>query len=706
MQHSASSASLSSVSTSLDNEFGDIIPHIHQTLIRNLSDKLKDKRKSGGEEIERLVCKLLQTVDSSSEPPATTNDHSELNQEEKLRKGELLVKKLIRYLTVQLVDSIQPNMKKGGLWALGSCAVALYKDIGKYLDDLIPPILRCFGDQDAKVRFHASESMYNVAKIARGKIIPNYFHMIFDRLCKLSGDPDSTVQNANVVLDRLVKDIVTEDENFNVDQFIPELSKRINTNDPFVRQFLLSWIVILDSVPDIDLLEYLPHFLSGIFDMLSDPNREIINQAKTTLEEFLSEIEYSFDSIDCGPLIKILITHCENVPGSTLAKQIAIFWIYKFLQFDKRKVLPYHAQIIGAILQHISSNEIDLRNASTNANNEIMRIIEDKSTPDQMISFSDVMKVIKTELQKPNIPNRICALKWCHILLNKNLDRVMKHIDIIFALLLKSLSDPNEDVVSLDLQVLAIISTTEENFQKFLRSLVQMFQNDNNLLAKAGFIFRKLSVMLNPEKIFKELANILLDTKQSNVEFTSTLVQTLNMILLTSKELLGLRNSIKKCKTSREGQKLFFDLFRSWCHNSIATLTLCLLANQYELASYLVSSFSEVEVTVEFLTQIDNLIQLLESPIFVDLRLQLLEPQKHSYLLKTLYGLLMLLPQSTAYSKLSKRLECVNTLCMIQTAGQQIAETEENKNSEESIEELLKHFKTMQSKFRTMNESD
>ena len=94
----------------------------------------------------------------------------------------------------------------------------------------------------------------------------------------------------------------------------------------------------------------------------------------------------------------------------------------------------------------------------------------------------------------------------------------------------------------------------------------------------------------------------------------------------------------------------------------------------------------------------------MESPIFVDLRLQLLEPHKHSYLLKTLYGLLMLLPQSTAYAKLRQRLECVNTLCLIQTTQQQ---TEQEKDSEDNIEEqLLKHFKVMQSKFRTMNESD
>ncbi|EFC47090.1 vacuole 14 protein [Naegleria gruberi] len=704
MQHSASSASLyqPSNNTGVENEFSEIIPLITQALIRNLTDKLKEKRKIGGEEIERLVLKLLLT-DSDTLSTTTTSVVPSSDDDDKLKKGEILVKKLIRYLTIHLIDSIQPNMKKGGLWALGSCAIALYRDIGKYLEDLVPPILRCFGDQDAKVRFHASEAVYNVAKIARGKIIPQ-FHVIFDGLCKLSGDPDTTVQNANVVLDRLIKDIVTEDEIFNIDQFIPELSKRINTNDPYVRQFLLSWIIVLDSVPDIDLIEYLPHFLSGVFFMLSDPNREIVNQAKTVLDEFLTEIEYSYDSIDFGPLIKILIAHCDDAPGSSLAKQTAIIWIYKFLLFDKRKVLPYHSQVIGAILPHISNNEMDLRNASTQANSEVMRIIEDKSTPDQTISFSDVMKVIKTELQKPSIPNRICALKWCHILLNKNLDRVMKHIDIIFGLLLKSLSDPNEDVVSLDLQVLAIISTTEENFQKFLRSLLQMFQNDNNLLTKAGFIFRKLSVMLNPEKIFKELSNILLDTKQSNMEFTSSLVQTLNMILLTSKELLGLRTSIKKSHSSVEGQKLFHDLFKSWCHNSIATLTLCLLANQYKLASYLVSSFTEIEVTVEFLTQIDNLVQLLESPIFVDLRLQLLEPHKHPYLLKTLYGLMMLLPQTTAFTKLSKRLECVNSLCMIQMTGQKSLEEENSKEDKSLEEELLQHFKTMQSKFRTINE--
>lgn len=45
--------------------------------------------------------------------------------------------------------------------------------------------------------------------------------------------------------------------------------------------------------------------------------------------------------------------------------------------------------------------------------------------------------------------------------------------------------------------------------------------------------------------------------------------------------------------------------------------------------------------------QVDKLVQLLESPIFLHLRLQLLDVDSPSYpaLLKSLYGILMLLPQ-------------------------------------------------------------
>ena len=51
--------------------------------------------------------------------------------------------------------------------------------------------------------------------------------------------------------------------------------------------------------------------------------------------------------------------------------------------------------------------------------------------------------------------------------------------------------------------------------------------------------------------------------------------------------------------------------------------------------------------------------QLIESPIFTHVRLQLLEPEQHPYLLKALWGILMLLPQSPAFHTLKNRLASV-----------------------------------------------
>ena len=69
---------------------------------------------------------------------------------------------------------------------------------------------------------------------------------------------DVDVKNGANLLDRLVKDIVTESESFDVDKFIPLLQKYIRMTNPYIRQLMVGWITVLDSVPDIDMLDYLP----------------------------------------------------------------------------------------------------------------------------------------------------------------------------------------------------------------------------------------------------------------------------------------------------------------------------------------------------------------------------------------------------------------------------------------------------------------
>ncbi|GAA5966035.1 hypothetical protein JCM3765_006545 [Sporobolomyces pararoseus] len=244
---------------------------------------------------------------------------------------------------------------------------------------------------------------------------------------------------------------------------------------------------------------------------------------------------------------------------------------------------------------------------------------------------------------------------------------------ISIALLLKILSEATEQVVRYNIQLVAQISTCPvleemgiDYFPSFMKGVLDLFSTDRKLLENKGsFIIRQLCTNLNPERIYRTCAE-LLEKDESDLEFSSIMVQNLMLIMITSPELADFRRRLRTLDT-KDGQNLFSVLYRSWSHNAVATFTLCLLAQAYEQACALLQIFAELEITVPLLIQIDKLVQLLESPVFTALRLQLLEPEKHPYLLKALYGLLMLLPQSSAFATLRNRLSAVSSLGFLQT---------------------------------------
>lgn len=127
------------------------------------------------------------------------------------------------------------------------------------------------------------------------------------------------MKNGAELLDRLIKDIVSEsaatyvsilqtsekghdanDEQamlpestaaFSLSRFIPLLKERITVLNPFTRMFLVSWITLLDSIPDLELVSYLPDFLGGLFKFLSDSNQDVHTATQKALEKFLAEIK-------------------------------------------------------------------------------------------------------------------------------------------------------------------------------------------------------------------------------------------------------------------------------------------------------------------------------------------------------------------------------------------------------------------------------
>ncbi|KAG6152162.1 hypothetical protein E4U48_007097 [Claviceps purpurea] len=760
---------------------------------RALNDKLYDKRKVGALELERVIREVV------------------------VLRNYQRVHDILEQLCNDYAYAVhQPHARNGGLIGLAAAAIALGPDLPRYLAKIVPPVLACFTDQDARVRYYACEAMYNIAKVAKGEILV-YFNSIFDQLCRLGADSELSVKNGAELLDRLVKDIVAESaasyvsvleaplafdddktsvENhdihlptaFSLPRFIPLLKERIWVINPFTRQFLVGWMTLLDSIPDLELVTYLPEFLGGLLKFLGDQNVDVRTATQSCLDKFLNEIkriarvkrgileskksregvkrkrqgsviteslrpcldegdEVNSDALDedeedrieedwiPGQDVEINYKQILKILTATLDSPLeedclleSLRWIVEFLDISPEEVLPFTPKILAHMLPAMASSKNTIHHAATRVNSCLMDYVVSLSDESALNSQSlpqthqyrsasrlavtsekadgsqskrNSLSSIReqeferfptnqgrstssgdalTIAQSPDLDytaavnsltllflndheaTRVAALTWLIMLHRKAPRKVLAFNDGTFPALLKTLSDPSDAVVTKDLQLLSQISRNSEDdyFANFMVNLLQLFSTDRKLLETRGnLIIRQLCLSLSPERIYRTLADCI--EKEEDVEFASIMVQNLNNNLITAPQLAEVRKRLRNLET-KDGQTLFVALFRSWCYNAVATFSLCLLSQAYEQAYHLLQIFGELDMTVNLLIQVDKLVQLIESPVFTYLRLQLLEPEKYPYLYKCMYGILMLLPQSSAFAALKNRLNSVSSI--------------------------------------------
>ncbi|EGD83131.1 hypothetical protein PTSG_03767 [Salpingoeca rosetta] len=660
------------------------------SVTKQLGDKIYDKRKNAALEVERLVKQML------------------------ARREEGKVVAVISLLRTGFLRHDNANNRKGGLIGLAATAMALsqyLESISGYLSELVPPILACFGDSDSRVRYYACEAMYNVSKVARHDILL-YFNEIFDELSKLCADPDPSVKSGAETLDRLIKDIVTEQPCFDVDKFVPLLSERIYAGNPYVRQFLVSWISVLDSVPEIDMLAHLPKYLSGLFKILSDQNPEIRRMCQAVVDEFLHEIKEAAD-VDFPSMLQILSAYCSS--EDFLSKFTAITWVDEFILLAKAEMLPHLATLLAAVLpclKHVADSEGKrMRQIAVSANNRFMNLVQDTAETElQSVDLQPALQILCGLLQSQSIPTRYAALEWLVMLRTVAPKEMYMQADALTQQLLATMADDSHEVVRLGVQLISAMSVVKNDgsesafqdsadtfFDRVMVGLLELFKQDSMLLSKGdSAIIRTLCKHLRPHRVYEAFAEIVVSTEDP--VFAWTVVQNLNIILLTAAELAALREELKELQGD-DIRALFCQLYRCWSHNPIATLSLCLLAQVYDHAADLLLEFGKLDVTMPFLVEVDRLIQLLESPIFTYLRLQLLQPRAYAHLIKCLFGLLMLLPQSSAYNTLKNRLDCIPAISIALGAldqGDSSAELKGNIGLDLPFEELLTHFHEMQ----------
>nr|XP_022343635.1 protein VAC14 homolog isoform X2 [Crassostrea virginica] len=706
-----------------DKEYAPLSPQC----VRNLNDKLYEKRKTGALEVERLVREFVISNDS------------------------VKIRRILKILGDDFALSNHPNARKGGSIGLAATAIGLGKESQHYVGELVQPVLASFHDADSRVRYYACEALYNIVKVCRGFVLP-YFNEIFDGISKLTSDNDQNVKNGAELLDRLIKDIVTESPSFDLMAFMPLLRDRIYAKNPEARQFIVSWIKILDDVPDINMIVLLPEFLDGLFNILGDTNPEIGKMCQHLLADFLVGIKTSSSGVKYEGMANILIMHCNS--QDDLIQYTAMTWLREFIGQAGRTMIQYTPGIINAVLpnlQSISDREKNVAEAAKSLNDALKDLVSDSDdilsseeghlrepTEGQQDNHSspckldveEVIGVICHILKDGNFGTKVAALEWLSHMLTRVPRRTFQYVETFFPVLLETLSDESEEVVLLDLEALAEISSNpaglqgktagapspsktktkdsaesdsplNEYFSKFMSRLLEMFRKERQLLEpdeRGYFIIRHLCQLLTAEDIFKSFSQIIVD--EPDVGFACKIVQTLNTILLTSTELFELRTQLKNLET-QGSCALFCCLYKSWCHSPIATISLCYLSQNYHHASDLLQTFGDLEITVDFLKEIDKLVQLIESPIFAYLRLQLLDVQHNQDLIRSLYGLLMLLPQSEAFKLLRFRLDCIPQYQLL-TMKEKPQSTKDPRPlvSKINFKELHQHFLQVQARHR------
>lgn len=868
-------------------------PILDSTVIKDLSNHIYEKRKATAFQIENLTKVALARNDSQT------------------------IYKVISELT-KLTNSSSSSTRMGAITALGSVSVALGSfAIAYFLDDIMTPIFATFRDTDARIRYYACESLYNIAKIARGEIL-RYFNEVFDILCVLVTDAESSVKNAADILDRLIKDIVSakatnyvsilkfQDQGsldgsngsneirshyisssgdayqvnepqdaqkaFSLPKFIPTLLERMYTIDPFTKKFLISWLELLDDLPALELITFLPNFLDPLlkFFLNSAPpdvrleTQNLLNiflkeiraidrvkvearkkrlqdellklraedssqekeqekvtnmnaKAKTkeptsgTEEDRITNDDHGADSdkdnvsvfssettvirakdndssnekndskedleyldgqnifIDFSKVTSILLSFLRLPPSSSNNSSseyeinfaenedhdvylevefTTLKWLEEILKISPTSFIKFLPDCISVVLKNISytdeNDDKDLRNEFLSFNSSLQSILESlkmsrttrkleekpsniksKTIEDQepksislklLEEYEDkdgsinerLLKGLNSEVYEEFIETnltktlrailseymnstnemaKIALLDWLTFLYSFNIEGFFASFsneseESLFniTLFLESSIEASNDVVLKILQLFAEILTSDENFfREFILQFVTFCEMQMGPVAtisdkapksrlttkRVSFIVRKLCLLLSSERIYKALSEILTQMDSQNMEFQSKIIVTFNHILLTSTELTEFRTKLKNIDISKsEDWNLFSALFECWCYNPVSAISLCLLTSNYELAYLIIKSLSEIDVNYDLFAQLDILIQLIESPIFLRLRLQLLEPEKNPYLNKCLYGILMILPQSSTYNTLKNRLSAIGSGCL------------------------------------------
>ena len=338
------------------------------------------------------------------------------------------------------------------------------------------------------------------------------------------------------------------------------------------------------------------------------------------------------------------------------------------------------SEILKVIIYNTLNNSIPSISEYVEHCNEKFKFIIANYPPNFLEKdLENIEKILLIYLSKNlNTQSIFLILDWTNQLYNQFGAKLFQNEEEYIKKLINIIPQNNEkkNILIEIMNTLCLICDKQPYHINYIINLIiDKFSKTQTLIHLSGIkILKTLSKTVNIFTIFKIFCENLIKNKDLN--FVIKITKMLNMFLLGEKECQNIRNELLSRKRTMSMNNLneiednteynlFEKIFYIWSLSPFMSVLLCMYCKYFELSYYLTLELSKLKLKQNDYIELCQIVQIFESSIFNNIRIKLINPKKNIYLVKTLYALLMLLPQSNSFDSLNNRIKIIKSISKI-----------------------------------------
>lgn len=554
-----------------------------------------------------------------------------------------------------------------------------------FLSSFTTLILRYVTDVDVTVRIAAVEACHELVRQLGAQVLHTNFSELFRALSCAVVDKDRRVALLAQEISSTVRELLLGDDVFSLDtalfiRFVCttlepfEQLKPPTADESPVVQWVLEWLQYVFDMPRQHLVLHMDAFLGSLLRLSTNASDGVVLRALHTCRRELANAFRVQPGMDLTATLTILASNVSAGDTPT-SRRFCLDWLGELLQLVRQeRAVPMAATLLRCVLPQLCSSDAATRATAQSIHQQLLHLVAAMSSSVEAVSMEPVLAAAVEAVQRQaSEPTSVAGLEWVALVSHLSPDVVDAQYSRVSAAVLVMLCNPSAHVASKAVDVLCNTAGTPAHLSDVVARLLQLLQQQpNTLFPRLPMVLKQFQKLAQRGQQQQRCERLLLMVAAALVpcedaRFVSKCVVLLNTMLLTCDEFAAVRAVLRDGADGERSRAVFVGLFPSWKYSAVAVLSLCLLTRSYEMALNLCRWMGQSEVSPATLVQLDRMVQLLESPVFTYLRLDLLTPLDNVALVQTLFALLMILPQSSPqHATLRGRLEAIPCLSQLQ----------------------------------------